>query len=77
VEGYAVSKVAVPALLIGKTIGDAMAAEDFQLALLLLARGPRVTVYPNSDTPLREGDVLVIGGELSEMDRFFASLSRE
>lgn len=77
VEGYAVSKVAVPALLIGKTIGDTMATGDFQLALLLLARGPRVTVYPNSDTQLREGDVLVIGGELSEMDRFFASLARE
>lgn len=77
VEGYAVSKVAVPSLLVGKTIGDAMATGDFQLALLLLARGPRVTTYPPTDTVLREGDVLMIGGELSEMDRFFASLNRE
>jgi len=75
VEGYAVSKVSVPALLIGKTIGEAMERGDFQLALLLLARGPRVTVYPNRDTVLRDGDVLVIGGELSEMDRFFSSVS--
>jgi len=77
IDGYAVSRVAVPALLIGKTIGEAMATGDFQLALLLLARGPRVTVYPNSDTQLREGDVLVIGGELSEMERFFATLAHE
>jgi trk system potassium uptake protein TrkA len=77
IDGYAVSRVAVPALLIGKTIGEAMATGDFQLALLLLARGPRVTVYPNSDTQLREGDVLVIGGELSEMERFFATLARD
>ncbi|MGE3855483.1 MAG: TrkA family potassium uptake protein [Dehalococcoidia bacterium] len=75
IEGYAVSKVAVPALMVGKTIGEAMATGDFQMALLLLARGPRVTVYPNSDTQLREGDVLVIGGELSEMERFFATLA--
>ncbi len=75
IDGYAVSKVAIPTLLVGKTIGEAIAVGNFQLALLLLTRGARVTLYPSSDTDLREGDVLLIGGEESEMERFSATLN--
>lgn len=75
VEGYAVSKVVVPTSMVDHTIGEAMATGAFKLALMLLARGARVTVYPDSGTLLRTGDVLVIGGELDEMERFFATIS--
>lgn len=75
VEGYAVSRVVVPTSMVGHTIGEAMATGAFKLALMLLARGARVTVYPDSSTLVRAGDVLVIGGELDEMERFFATIS--
>ncbi|MEX2447065.1 MAG: TrkA family potassium uptake protein [Dehalococcoidia bacterium] len=74
VEGYAISKVAVPRPLVNKTIGDAITSAHFNVTLVLLARGARVTVYPPPDVSLQEGDVLVIGGELAEMERFFSSI---
>jgi trk system potassium uptake protein TrkA len=74
VEGYAISKVAVPAAIVGKTVGEAIMAPNFGVTLVLLARGPRVTVYPPSDVRLAAGDVLVMGGELAEMERFFSSI---
>lgn len=75
VEGYAISKVAVPASIVGRTIEQAITGGNFGVTLVMLARGPRVTVYPPGDTMLRSGDVLVMGGELAEMERFFASIA--
>lgn len=74
VEGYAISRVAVPESLIGRTIGEAITSGNFGVTLVLLARGTRVTTYPPSDVRLQRGDLLVIGGELSEMERFFSSI---
>ncbi|MDA0271065.1 MAG: TrkA family potassium uptake protein [Chloroflexi bacterium] len=74
VEGYAVSRVTVPPELVGQTVKRAVLDRNFQVTLLLLARGERVTVYPSGSEVIREDDILVIGGELPEMERFFAAI---
>lgn len=73
VEGFTVSRVQVPEELVGSTIGEAMERSKDEVTLLLLARGARVTVYPSREEPLREGDVLVLAGQLDEMQRFFSA----
>jgi len=74
VEGYAVSRVTAPPEMVGQTIQVAVLDRSFQVTLLLLARGERVTVYPSGSEVVRRGDILVIGGELTEMERFFAAV---
>ena len=67
VEGYSVSRVAIPAALVGKTIQHAVLDREFNVSLLLLARGERVTVYPSPSETLRSGDI-------ADMERFFSSI---
>ncbi|MQC17345.1 MAG: TrkA family potassium uptake protein [Chloroflexi bacterium] len=74
VEGYSVSRVAVPAALVGKTVAQAVIDREFNVTLLLLARGERVTVYPAASEVLRIGDVLVMSGGIADMERFFSSI---
>lgn len=74
IEGYSVSKAAVPAELVGMTVQRAILDRDFDVTLLLLARGDRVTVYPSPSETLRAGDVLVMSGAIVDMERFFSSV---
>ncbi len=74
VEGYEIGRVVAPPELVGQTVKRAILDRNFQVTLLLLARGERVTVYPSPTDPIRAGDILVIGGELSELERFFGSI---
>jgi trk system potassium uptake protein TrkA len=74
VEGYAISKAAVPVELVGKSVQQAILDRDFNVTLLLLSRGERVTVYPSPSETLRSGDVLVMSGVISDMERFFSSI---
>ncbi|MDA1010585.1 MAG: TrkA family potassium uptake protein [Chloroflexi bacterium] len=74
VEGYSVSRVAVPAALVGKTVAQAVIDREFNVTLLLLARGERVTVYPAASEVLRRGDILVMSGAIADMERFFSSI---
>jgi trk system potassium uptake protein len=76
VEGYAISKVDVPEAIVGKTIAEAIVRSEFQVSLILLARGGRVTLYPPTDVRLQREDVLVMGGEHAAMDHFFSALVR-
>jgi trk system potassium uptake protein len=75
IEGYSVSRVAVPALLVGQTVQQAVLDREFNVTLLLLARGERVTVYPSASEVLRRGDVMVMSGAIVDMERFFSSIS--
>jgi uncharacterized protein with PhoU and TrkA domain len=70
-----VSRVAVPALLVGQTVQQAVLDREFNVTLLLLARGERVTVYPSASEVLRRGDVMVMSGAIVDMERFFSSIS--
>ncbi|MEX2375961.1 MAG: TrkA family potassium uptake protein [Dehalococcoidia bacterium] len=74
VEGYSVSRVAVPAALVGKSVAQAVIDREFNVTLLLLARGERVTVYPAASEVLRRGDILVMSGAIADMERFFSSI---
>jgi trk system potassium uptake protein TrkA len=74
IEGYSISKLAVPVELVGKTVQQAVLDRDFNVTLLLLSRGERVTVYPSPSDTLRTGDVLVMSGAIDDMERFFSSV---
>jgi len=74
IEGYSISKLEVPAELVGKTVQQAVLDRDFNVTLLLLSRGERVTVYPSPSDTLRKGDVLVMSGAIGDMERFFSSV---
>jgi trk system potassium uptake protein TrkA len=73
IEGYMVSRVEAPAGLVGRTIGDMITNRE-GVSLLLLARGARVITYPSPDERLQEKDVLVLAGQLNEMERFFSGI---
>lgn len=74
IEGYAISRSAVPAGLVGQTVKRAIIDSNVNVTLLLLARGERVTVYPAASEVLRAGDILVIAGALPELERFFSQI---
>ncbi|MYH41005.1 MAG: TrkA family potassium uptake protein [Chloroflexi bacterium] len=74
VEGYAVSRVQVPQEIVGQELGDVIGNRPDGVTLLLLARGSRVILYPDRGERLQRRDVLVLAGELEEMERFFSSL---
>lgn len=74
VEGYSVSRVEVPEELVGKTVQQAILDRDFDVSLLLLSRGERVTVYPSPSELLRRGDILVMAGAIGDMERFFGNI---
>ena len=76
VEGYTVSRVSVPPGLVGRTIREAVMEDSHGVALMLLARGSRVSVYPSPDERLQSSDVLVIAGQLSDIERFFARVEQ-
>jgi len=75
IEGYSVSRVAVPPALVGKTVAQAIVNRDYNVTLLLIARGERVTVYPSASEVLRGGDILVMAGAMADMERFFSSIT--
>lgn len=75
IEGYSVSRVAVPPALVGKTVAQAIVNRDYNVTLLLIARGDRVTVYPSASEVLRGGDILVMSGAMADMERFFSSIN--
>ena len=76
IEGYSISKLAVPTELVGKTVQQAILDGEFNVTLLLLSRGDRVTVYPSPSDVLRKGDLLVMSGAIGDMERFFSSVHK-
>ena len=74
VEGYAVSRVQVPQEIVGQELGDVIGNRPDGVTLLLLARGSRVILYPDRAERLQRRDVLVLAGELEEMERFFSAI---
>ena len=74
IQGYSISKLAVPVELVGKTVQQAILDGEFNVTLLLLSRGDRVTVYPSPSDVLRTGDLLVMSGAITDMERFFISV---
>lgn len=74
VEDYTVSRVRVPQEIVGQELGDVIGSRSDGVTLLLLARGSRVILYPDRAERLQRHDVLVLAGELDEMERFFSSL---
>jgi trk system potassium uptake protein TrkA len=76
VEGYTVSRVSVPDGLVGRTIREAIIDDSHGVALMMHARGSRVSVYPSPDERLQRGDVLVLAGQISDIERFFAGIDQ-
>jgi trk system potassium uptake protein len=74
IEGYAISRIAVPTALVGQSIEKAILDRHIEVTLLLLARGGRVIVYPAPSETLRSGDIMVMSGALPDIERFFSSI---
>ena len=74
VEGYTVSRVEVPQEIVGQALGDVIGSRPDGVTLLLLARGSRVILYPDRQERLQRDDVLVLAGQLDEMERFFSAI---
>ncbi len=74
VEGYSVSRVQVPQEIVGQALGDVIGSRPDSATLLLLARGSQVILYPDRQERLRRDDVLVLAGQLDEMERFFSAI---
>lgn len=75
IEGYVVSRVQVPAGLVGRAVGEAITDRENGVALLLLARGSSVIELPSPQEQLQAGDILVLSGQIEELDQFFSTIS--
>ena len=58
----------------GQALGDVIGNRPDGVTLLLLARGSRVILYPDRQERLQRDDVLVLAGQLDEMERFFSAI---
>ena len=76
VEGYGVSRVRVPAGMVGLSIGEVKRGAPNSISLFLLARGRRVTAFPTADERLGDGDVLVIAGGTADLVEFLGRFHR-
>ena len=74
VEGYSVSRVQVPQEIVGQAVGDVLGSRSDGVTLLLVARGSRIILYPDRQEQLEQHDVLVLAGQLDEMERFFSKV---
>jgi trk system potassium uptake protein TrkA len=70
VEGYGVSRILVPPAMVGRTLGETSQERPRSITVFLLARGRKVTVFPTQDERLQEGDVLVLAGEIEDIETF-------
>ena len=70
-----VSRVQVPAGLVGRAVGEAITDRENGVALLLLARGSSVIELPSPQEQLQAGDILVLSGQIEELDQFFSTIA--
>ena len=75
VPGYIVSRIHAPEKLVGRTLEQVL-DDHPELTLLQLARGSRVTVFPHTEEVIHRDDVLVLAGQIANIDRFFAAIER-
>ena len=74
-SNFGISRIPVPARFASmslKETGLAGARDKYGIAILALKRGNNVTLSPDTDDKLREGDVLIIAGRDDLVDRFNA-----
>jgi trk system potassium uptake protein TrkA len=71
-DGYAVAKIAVPAILDGKQLGDLQLREKHGLTAVVLyrARSRELFVNPSKYEPLAAGDALVVTGREEQLDEW-------
>ncbi len=75
IPDFGISRITVPERFVNmslKETGLAEARDKYGLAILALKRGNNVTLSPDTDDKLREGDVLVLAGKDEFVDRFNA-----
>lgn len=53
--------------LIGQTLAESRLGDDLGLTVLRIVRGKRHYLVPRADTPLQEGDVLLVEGQSDEI----------
>lgn len=69
---YALSKIAIPAAMVGHTLEEAglgSARERGETSVLAIGRGRELILSPSKDERLRLGDLLVVGGHEGALEK--------
>jgi trk system potassium uptake protein TrkA len=74
-EDEALVRMTVPGEWVGKTLADLRLPDTRGVTIMSLKRERQEAFIPRSDTVLKEGDVLVVGGSKGRLDRI-ASAAR-
>jgi trk system potassium uptake protein TrkA len=69
-DGYAFAKTAAPRVLIGRRLGDTQVRENHGITVVGLKRPGADFTYATEDSIVSPGDVLIVSGATSAVERF-------
>jgi trk system potassium uptake protein len=68
-DDYALAKTRAPAEAVGRSLGDSQLRRKYQVTVVGIKRRGEGLTYATADTMVREGDVLILAGRRSDVDK--------
>lgn len=67
---YSVIEIVASKRMAGKSLKELNLRARFGITLILIKRGEEVNASPGADDVIKEGDILVISGDVASLDKF-------
>jgi trk system potassium uptake protein len=68
-DDYALVKTRAPAEAVGRSLGDSQLRRKYNVTVVAIKRPGEGFTYATADTVVRHGDVLIVAGHTSEVER--------
>lgn len=68
-DDYALAKTRAPAEAVGRSLGDSQLRRKYQVTVVGIKRSGEGFTYATADTVVRQGDVLIVAGRTTEVER--------
>ncbi|EZP78510.1 TrkA-N domain-containing protein [Parageobacillus genomosp. 1] len=69
-KDYSIEEVKVHPSMIGKNLRELNLRARFNITVIAIISGGKVSISPSPDQTIKEGDILVVIGENKDLDRF-------
>jgi trk system potassium uptake protein TrkA len=69
-KDYSIEEVKVHQSMIGKNLRELNLRAKFNITVIAIISGGKVSISPSPDQTIKEGDILVVIGENKDLDRF-------
>jgi trk system potassium uptake protein TrkA len=73
---YGLSRVAAPAIFIGRTVGELDLRSRFGLTVILIRRNTEILLHPSRGERLQTGDQVVLAGRVESFERLSAAIGQ-